>query len=341
MKKKKTIGVLLTLLFLLAGTGITGYALLFNRPFQIEKSTFLYIDDDDTIDSVYIQLENRLNATTLSGFRLLSSLYGYDSRIHPGAYRMEASYTTWMAFHRLHHGMQTPVKLTVPSVRTIGRLAKTVSRQIMADSASISRLLLDSTYCTHLGYNSQTLPALFLPNTYEVYWNMSPEQFVERMQKEYNRFWNKERLEKAQHIGLTPTEVVTLASIVEEETIKKSEKPMVAGLYINRLHRGMPLQADPTVKFAMQDFTLKRILHKHLEYESPYNTYKHPGLPPGPIRIPSIDGIESVLNYAHHNYLYMCAKEDFSGYHNFAETMSKHLQNAARYQRELNRRKIR
>lgn len=341
MKKKKTLSILLVLLLVSAGIGIAGYSLLFNRPFHIEKSTYIYIDEDDTADSVYFKLENTLNTSTLSGFRLLASLYGYAEDIHPGAYRIDASYTTWLTFHRLKHGMQTPVRLTIPSVRTTGRLAKTVSRQIMADSASIARLLNDSSYCARLGYNVYTLPALFIPNTYEVYWTLTPEQFMERMQKEYKRFWNKERMEKAQLIGLTPTEVTTLASIVEEETARKTEKPTVAGLYINRLHKGMPLQADPTVKFALQDFTLRRILHKHLECESPYNTYKHIGLPPGPIRIPSIDGIESVLNYTPHKYLYMCAREDFSGYHNFAETMTQHLQNAARYQRELNKRNIR
>lgn len=340
MKNKKTIYVLLILFFILTSTIIAGYCLLFNHPFQIEKRTYLYIDEDDNIDSVYTKIENRLHTSTLRGFRLLSSLSGYAEQIHPGAYQIDASYTTWKTFHRLQQGMQTPVRLTIPSVRTLDKLVKTVSRQIMADSASLSGLLNDSTFCAHLGYNSNTLPALFIPDTYEVYWTITPEQFVERMQKEHKRFWNEERIKKAQHIGFTPVEIVTLASIVEEETIKKAEKPMVAGLYINRLHKGMPLQADPTVKFALQDFTLKRIRHKHLECDSPYNTYKYPGLPPGPIRIPSIDGIESVLNYTRHDYLYMCAKEDFSGYHNFAENMTKHLQNAARYQRELNKRNI-
>ncbi|MCD7816338.1 MAG: endolytic transglycosylase MltG, partial [Bacteroides sp.] len=195
-------------------------------------------------------------------------------------------------------------------------------------------------YCAQIGYSTETLPCLFIPNTYEVYWTMTPEAFVKRMQKEHDRFWNEERKAKAQSIGLTPEEVATLASIVEEETANNAEKPMVAGLYINRLHADMPLQADPTVKFALQDFGLRRILHTHLETDSPYNTYKHTGLPPGPIRIPSIQGIESVLNYTRHNYLYMCAKEDFSGTHNFAATFSQHLANARKYQRELNRRKI-
>lgn len=340
-KKKRILFLAGAVLFLLSiGAGSAWY-LFGSRPLQTTKDTYIYIDGDDTADSVFIKLESYMKDSRMPGMKILSFLYDYSAHIHPGAYKLNAQNTTWHIFHRLRQGMQTPVRLTVPSVRTTGRLAKTVSRQIMADSASIALLLNDSSYCARLGYNVYTLPTLFIPNTYEVYWTLTPEQFMERMQKEYKRFWNKERMEKAQRIGLTPTEVTTLASIVEEETALKTEKPIVAGLYINRLHRGMPLQADPTVKFALQDFTLRRILHKHLECESPYNTYKHIGLPPGPIRIPSIDGIESVLNYTPHKYLYMCAREDFSGYHNFAETMTQHLQNAARYQRELNKRNIR
>ena len=184
------------------------------------------------------------------------------------------------------------------------------------------------------------MPALFIPNTYEAYWNTDAEAFIQRMKKEYERFWTQERKDKAQACGLTPVEVSTLASIVEEETANGPEKPMVAGLYIKRLNKGMLLQADPTVKFGLQEFGLKRILFKHLEVDSPYNTYKHAGLPPGPIRIPSIQGLESVLNYTQHHYIYMCAKEDFSGTHNFAVTAAQHQANARRYQQALNRRKI-
>lgn len=185
------------------------------------------------------------------------------------------------------------------------------------------------------------MPALFIPNTYEAYWNTDAKAFIHRMKKEYERFWTQERRDKAQACGLTPIEVSTLASIVEEETANKSEMPMVAELYLNRLQDGMPLQADPTIKFSLQEFGLRRILHKHLEVESPYNTYKHAGLPPGPIRIASIQGIESVLNHAQHDYLYMCAKEDFSGTHNFAATFAEHQANARRYQQALNKRNIR
>ena len=190
------------------------------------------------------------------------------------------------------------------------------------------------------GYSQETFPALFIPNTYEVYWTMTPAQFVARMVKENDRYWNMSRKDKAKAQGLTPIEVITLASIVDEETNKDDEKPIVAGLYLNRLHRGMLLQADPTVKFALGQFELRRILYAHLNVDSPYNTYKYAGLPPGPIRIPSMAAIESVLNPTKHNYIYMCAKEDFSGYHNFASSLTQHNANARRYQQALNQRGV-
>ncbi|WP_300725246.1 endolytic transglycosylase MltG [uncultured Bacteroides sp.] len=338
MKKKKVAYILATLIVIGAACAIAGYALLLNHP--VKKEAFIYIDEDDTADSVFVKMEKELQATALSGIKLMASVYDYEQHIHTGAYKFSPDEKSLDIFRRLKNGNQTPVRLTIPSVRTVGNLLRTVSRQLMTDSTSIAQLLSDSAYCARLGYNEFTLPALFIPNTYEVYWNISADDFINRMKKEHERFWNKERTEKAQSIGYTPIEVAILASIVEEETANKAEKPMVAGLYINRLHKEMPLQADPTVKFALQEFGLRRILNKHLEADSPYNTYKHAGLPPGPIRIPSIEGIESVLNYAHHNYLYMCAKEDFSGTHNFASNFSQHQANARRYQQALNARKI-
>lgn len=337
--RKKYIFLIVGIILVVVATGITGIITVMNHPFRIEKNTYLYIDADDNTDSICHKLTTQLQASSLKGFKLLTTVGGLDP-IHPGAYRFSQSDNCLTVYRRLKSGAQTPVNLTLPSVRTVGKLLKTVSHQLMTDSSNLARLLMDSTYCAQIGYSTETLPCLFIPNTYEVYWTMTPEAFVKRMQKEHDRFWNKERIAKAQSIGLTPEEVATLASIVEEETANNAEKPMVAGLYINRLHADMPLQADPTVKFALQDFGLRRILHTHLETDSPYNTYKHTGLPPGPIRIPSIQGIESVLNYTRHNYLYMCAKEDFSGTHNFAATFSQHLANARKYQQELNRRKI-
>jgi UPF0755 protein len=210
----------------------------------------------------------------------------------------------------------------------------------MADSLSFYQALTDSACAVRLGYDTATIVCLFIPNTYEVYWNTSIDDFLQRMKKENTAFWNYSRMQKAQVAGLTPVEVQTLASIVDEETSNNAEKPVVAGMYINRLKQGMPLQADPTVKFALGDFTLRRIYQNMLNTDSPYNTYRYAGLPPGPIKIASVAGIDAVLNYAHHNYLYMCAKEDFSGTHNFAATYNEHLANASRYAKALNERGI-
>ncbi len=331
---------ILTILILALAAGGTIYYLCFSPISSLTQTTYLYIRPGDSLDDVCTRLSQQAQANSLTGFRWLSTFYNYDKHIRSGRYAIKPDDTAFRLVRRLSTGQQTPVNLIIPSVRTMEKLASAVSRRIMLDSATVASALTDSATCARLGYTRQNIACLFIPNTYEVYWDMNLEQFLTRMVKEKDRFWNEERRQKAQAIGLTPEEVVTLASIVDEETAKNDEKPIIAGLYINRLKRGMLLQADPTVKFACGDFSLQRILHKHLATDSPYNTYIYAGLPPGPIRIPSIASIESVLNYTRHNYLYMCAKEDFSGRHNFAATLREHQNNALRYQRELNRRKI-
>ena len=232
------------------------------------------------------------------------------------------------------------MRLTIPESRTTDRLAGALSRKLMMDSLALSILLKDSAFCAAQGYDTATIVCMFVPNTYEVYWNTSIENFMTRIKKEHDKFWDKNRQEKAAAIGLDPNEVCTLASIIDEETSNNPEKPMIARMYLNRLEKGMPLQADPTVKFALKDFALKRIYHDMLNTDSRYNTYKYAGLPPGPIKVASVAGIDAVLNAASHNYLYMCAKEDFSGTHNFASTYSEHLKNAAKYAKALNERGI-
>lgn len=335
------IGIVLTLLLIGAtGAGII-YHYFFAQPFQITDTSYIYIDRDDNIDSVYHKIIETGHPKQMFGFEYQAEKEGYASHIRTGKYAIKPSDNMRYLYRRLSMGYQTPVKLTVGSVRTLDRIARNVGRQLMIDSVEVARLITDTAYIHRLGYTKETLPALFIPNTYEVYWDMSAEDFFTRMQREHKAFWNEKRLKQAEAIGLSPVEVSTLASIVEEETANEAEKPVVAGLYINRLKKGMLLQADPTVKFSMQDFGLKRILFKHLETDSPYNTYKYAGLPPGPIRVPSLRGLESVLNYTKHNYLYMCAKEDFSGTHNFATNSAQHAANARRYQQALNRLKIR
>ena len=337
--KKILVGCLLAAILL----GIAGiahiYYYFFAQPFQITETTYIYIDRDDDVDSVFHKIIEGGNPKQMHGFESLVRYQGYN--VKTGRYAIKPTDNMRYLHRRLSMGYQTPIKLTVGSVRTLDRIARNTARQLMIDSCEIANILNDTSYISKLGYTKETLPALFIPNTYEVYWNISAEDFIQRMGKEHKAFWNEKRLKQAEAIGLTPIEVATLASIVEEETANNSEKPMVAGLYINRLKKGMLLQADPTVKFSLQEFGLKRILFKHLEVNSPYNTYKYAGLPPGPIRIPSYQGLESVLNYTKHNYLYMCAKEDFSGTHNFAINSAQHAANARRYQQALNRRGIR
>lgn len=260
--------------------------------------------------------------------------------IHPGRYIVKDGMSNNQLVNMLRGGLQSPVKVTFNNIRNVDMLAGRIASQIEADSASISNLLHNQEYINQLGFNSYTIPALFLPDTYEFYWNTDAEGFVVRMFQEYNKFWNEERKQQAQSKGLTPIQVSTLASIVNKETNMSDEMPRVSGVYINRLKNNWLLQADPTLIFAWNDYSIKRVLDRHKEIESPYNTYKYLGLPPGPICIPSLSAVKAVLNAENHHYFYFCAKEDFSGYHNFAKTLTEHNRNAAKYQQALNQRGI-
>ncbi len=343
MNKKTKRTILITLLALIivgASAAGTAYYLFLYPQFHPKKTVYVYIDRDDTMDSIYDKIKATAHPGNMTGFHWMSEYRKYPQNIHTGRYAIRRGDNIYHVFSRFYRGYQEPINLTVGSVRTLDRLARSISKQLMVDSTEITEKLFDPTFQNQLGYTPETMACLFIPETYQIYWNISVEEFFQRMEKEHERFWNADRLAKAQAIGMTPTEVCTLASIVEEETNNTAEKPMVAGLYINRLHTGMPLQADPTIKFAVQDFGLRRITNDLLRINSPYNTYINTGLPPGPIRIPSPKGIDSVLNYTKHNYLYMCAKEDFSGTHNFASNYSDHMRNAQRYWKALNERKI-
>lgn len=343
--KRKTIylfsGVAFALLFTVAIIGYVAYNAILAPVVRCAETASLQVLPDDNTDCVGERLSSTGNIKTMRGFKPLMQYYKYDTRVKPGHYTLRPGDSMRDICLRLLSGNQTPVRLVVPSVRTLDRLAGAVGKQLMVDSTAVMAQLIDEHLIDSLGYTRETFPCLFIPNTYEVYWTMTPQQFVARMMKENKRFWTSSRLAKAKAQGLTPNEVITLASIVDEETAKDDEKPMVAGLYLNRLKRGMLLQADPTVKYALGDPELRRILYVHLQTDSPYNTYKYAGLPPGPIRIPTMAAIEAVLNPAKHSYLYMCAKEDFSGYHNFATTLTQHNANARRYQQALNRLGIR
>ena len=320
---------------------------MFSGVSKSDKTEYLYIDNDDTADSVFVKLKDFSHTHGITGLSTLVRHSGYAEHIRPGRYAIAPGEGALTVFRRLKNGMQTPLNLTIPEVRTMERLAGLLGKKLMLDSAEIAEALRDTDFCRQYGYDTATVAALFIPETYEIYWNVSMENLMKRMQKEHERFWNDERIQLAAKMNMTPVEVATLDSIIDEETANDSEKPMIAGMYYNRLTlrndeypEGMPLQADPTVKFALKDFGLRRIYHKQLVFDSPYNTYINTGLPPGPIKIASIAGIDAVLKHVEHDYLYMCAKEDFSGTHNFARTYSEHLKNAAKYSKALNERGI-
>lgn len=339
------LALLLLLGLLILGTGIVSlkyYRWFFQPNVKPGDETvdYLYIPTGASFDDVVQLLTYQGWLVNESSFVRVSRILGYDGMVRAGRYRVASGMNNYQFVGLLRSGAQTPVHLTFSNLRSLPQLAGIVSRKIEADSVALVRALKNDSLIDQLGFKNETLPALFIPNTYEFFWNTSASQWLHRMHKEYLRFWTEDRKHKADSLGLSLIEVSVLASIVDEETIKNDEKPVVAGLYLNRLRIGMPLQADPTIKFALGDFTLRRILRKDLDVESPYNTYRHAGLPPGPIRIPSVSGIDAVLNAKTHKYLYMCAKDDFSGYHNFAVTLQQHQQNAAKYQRALRNARI-
>ena len=343
--KKRVLKIIAITAFFLLFSGIAAGYLLYQRIYRPNLSitetepVFLYISSGAAFEQVCDLLsENGLE--NISSFRWVAEKMNYPSRIKAGRYRLIDGTSNIELVRMLRLGRQAPVKVTFNNIRTDDRLAGIVSSNIEADSVSILALLRDSVYLHNFKLSTKTALSLFIPNTYEFLWNTSAQGFMERMNKEYARFWNEDRLAKARSVDMTPLQVSILASIIEEETQKDSEKSTMAGVYINRLQCGMPLQADPTIKYAAGDFAIRRVLNSHKLISSPYNTYMYTGLPPGPICIPSIASIDAVLNYVKHDYFYFCAKDDLSGYHNFARTLQQHNNNARAYQNALNKLKI-
>ena len=340
MKQQKAKYFLVPAAFCLLGIIVLLYYFFLTDFSQRNDTQYVYIDTDDTTDSVFSKLAPIATGHSMIALRTMLRHTSYDENIHTGRYAIAPDASTISVFRQLKSGRQQPMKLTIPESRTMDRLAAQLSERLMLDSATIAEALTDSAFTAVYGYDTATIACLFVPNTYEVYWDLSLDRLMSCMQKEHDAFWQGQRNAQAQAIGLTPNEVCTLASIIDEETANTAEKPMVAGMYLNRLKQDMPLQADPTVKFALKQFELRRIYNAMLKFDSPWNTYRYAGLPPGPIKIASIKGIDAVLNRVEHTYLYMCAKEDFSGTHNFATTYQEHLKNAARYAKALNERGI-
>ena len=319
------------------------FAGIFFVPNIFPKSTeeaFICIPDSSTFKDVTVLLSKDARVLSISSFKQVAGFLHYGAKIRSGRYALKAGMNNFQLIRILRSGRQTPVRLTFNNIRTKEQLAARLGSQLMADSTSILKLLNDTAFLANYHLNPNTSVSLFIPNTYEVFWNLDAKELFKRMNKEYRSFWTDDRKAKAAAIPLSLAQVSTMASIVEEETNNKEDRPMVAGLYINRLKAGMPLQADPTIKFALNDFTIKRVLFGHLRTVSPYNTYLNTGLPPGPIRVATPDGIDAVLNYAHNNYIYMCASETRNGKHKFAATWAEHQVNAKKYRTELNKRQI-
>lgn len=294
-------------------------------------------------DSSYEQLMDSLKPSLKHhlAFDLYAERLGLEESYKVGHYVVKDGMNVIEVVRMLKLGLQTPVNVTMNNVKIPAQLASKLAPQLEADSVELVEVFTDEALAKELGFDSPlTMFSIFLPNTYEFYWTVKPREFVDRMYREYKRFWEGDRDKKRERSGLDRVEVATLASIVYEETRKVDEMPRVAGVYMNRLRTGMPLQADPTIKYAMQDFGLRRILNRHLKTPSPYNTYLNRGLPPSPICMPSVEAIDAVLNFEKHDYLFFCARPTFDGYHNFAKTYSEHLRNARAYQAELNKRNI-
>ncbi len=299
------------------------------------ENRVLLIPNDATFETVQKQLHEGQYVQDLISFSFLAKLMDYDEKVKPGRYVMKANMNNIEAVRFLRLGLQEPVKITFNNVRLIPDLAEKITRNLEMEPQEFEAALIKFSMNNTYGFTKDNVLCMFIPNTYEVYYNISTKSLLDRMHEEFKNFWNSDRTEKAKALGLTPIEVSILASIVQAESVKSDEAPIIAGLYINRLKQGIPLQADPTLVFAVGDFTLKRVLNEHKEVDSPYNTYRNRGLPPGPINLPEMNSLDGVLNYFHSDYIYMCAKEDFSGRHNFSASYQEHLRNADRYQNAL------
>ena len=342
-KKKKVVKyILLVFISIIIGIGIYAYT-TYQDIFEsnVKKDTYLYIPSGSDYNDVIDSLQSLEVLRDFDAFIKTALLKNYKEKIYSGRYSLNKNMTNNELVNILRSGKQSPVKLTFNNIRTVEELASKVSKIIEADSIELSELINNELFIDDYDFNKQTIIGMFIPNTYEFYWNTSAEKFFEKMNFEYNNFWTDERISKAKKLNLNKQDIAVLASIVQaEQREHNSEKAKIAGLYINRIRRGMLLQSDPTLIFASGDFTKKRVLNKDKEIESPYNTYKYVGLPPGPINMPEISSLDAVLNYESHNFIFMCAKEDFSGYHNFATNIRQHGIYARKYQQALNKRKI-
>jgi len=346
-KKKKpilkyVIWFILLLLIFASASGYFLYQIIYKPNVWTPdgKGVSIYIPTKSNFDDVKQLLFEKGLIIHRNNFIWWAEKKKYPGLIKPGHYVIKNNISNDNLIGLLRSGNQTPVNVIFNNVRDIYQLAGIVSKQIEADSTSIANELTSTSTLNSFDLTPETISTIFIPNTYEFYWNTNAAGFVQRMHEEYLNFWNVDRTNKAKKLNMTINEVVTLASIVEKESNKATEKPMIAGVYINRLKNNWRLQADPTVIYALNDYEIKRVLKVHTNFDSPYNTYMYGGLPPGPICIPSISSIDAVLNNTNDGYFYFCAKDDMSGYHVFARSNAQHNRNARKYQKALNKMKI-
>lgn len=312
------------------------YQMVYTPNILVNQDDRLFVVKEDyTFKDVQRELHEGRIINDLISFSFLAKITGFDDQLKPGRYILRKNMTNLQALKAMRSGKQEPVKVTFNNVRLMPDLAARITKNLGMEPEEFEAALIKFAMNNRHGFNKDNVMTMFIPNTYEVYYNVTPDALIEKMYEEYELFWNAARKEKAAKVGLTPIEISILASIVQAETIKQAEAPIIASLYLNRLSKGIALQADPTLVFAVGDFALKRVLNVHKEIDSPYNTYKYPGLPPGPINMAETRSIEAVLNYEPGNYYYMCAKEDFSGNHNFTNSYQEHIVNAAKYQKAL------
>ena len=342
LKIKRVMWVIVGVLAVaVAAGGFYIYRELFQPNVTVRNSTdYIFIPTGSTFADVVNVLNDKKLLINEKSFVWTAEQMKYVNNVKPGRYLIKPKMNNRDLVSLLRSGKQTPVKVVFNNIRTRDQLAERISSQLEAKEHALMNLMNDEDYVRRFGLNSENILTMFIPNTYEFYWNTTADQFLQRMKKEYDKFWNADRIRKARTIGFKPAEVSVLASIVQQETNMDDEKNIIAGVYINRYHKGMKLEADPTLVYALGDFNVNRVLNVYKAIDSPYNTYKYAGLPPGPICLPTKTSIDAVLNYTHHNYIYFCAKEDFSGHHSFAATYSQHCVNAKKFQRALDRRGI-
>ena len=331
---KKFLGQLFRVCAIVGGFAAAIFIILYSAFYgkAFDSETIIRITSTNTYDEVVEQIRPALRSNFhRTAFDFYAKRLNLEGRFHTGRYMFNEGESVIRAVRKLVLGEQTPVRLVVGEARTLPQLAGKLAKQIEVDSATLLRAMRNKQLRKELGFVKDSTIAMFIPNTYEVWWDITPERLLHRIKREYDHFWNEERTAKLKRCRLSKYEVMTLASIVYEEVKIPSEMRMIAGVYINRLRRGIALQACPTVKYAMGDFALKRILHKHLKYRSPFNTYINRGLPPAPICVPSVAAIDAVLDYAEHKYLYFCARPELDGRHNFARTLKEHNANSRKY----------